>query len=446
MSHKIKTISIADLIVNPENYRFDSVASQKEAIDVMIENQNDKIYNIAKNIAENGLNPSERVIVSPSKTEDKKYIVLEGNRRIVALNLILNPDKIDGSAKASLKTKFKKLQDTYKKDIITDIECVVFDDPAEAEKWIKLKHTGENDGVGIVTWNAQQSARFREKVENESSLALEVIKLLKSSQEVSEDIKSRLANIKTSNLDRLLEDPDVQNLLGINVTNNIIQSDTSKEEVVKGLTQIVKDVLDPKFTVKNIYTKEDRENYIKNFSKASIPDKGIKEKKPWQTANIAVPPTKGSKAHSAYRRKLIPKNCVMSISNPKVNRIYRELQGIDATKFTNASAVLLRVFVELSCDSYIDAHKLRQNIQPGEAMKLKKKALVVVDHLVSNGWIKNPECKGIRTAVQNKDSLLGIDTMHAYIHNKNFSPIHKDLIITWDNIQVFMEKTWENIK
>lgn len=35
---KPKTINIVNLQVNTENYRFEPVASQKEAIDLMIEN------------------------------------------------------------------------------------------------------------------------------------------------------------------------------------------------------------------------------------------------------------------------------------------------------------------------------------------------------------------------------------------------------------------------
>jgi len=55
-------------------------------------------------------------------------------------------------------------------------------------------------------------------------------------------------------------------------------------------------------------------------------------------------------------------------------------------------------------------------------------------------------CKGIRVAINNKDDLLGIDTLHAYIHNPKFSPSAPNLIITWDNIQPFIERVWGNIK
>ncbi len=445
--YKIQQISLPDLIVNTENYRFESLASQKEAIDRMIENQGIKIYNLAKHIIENGLNPNKIIQVSPSNSDKKKFIVLEGNRRVIALKLLYHPDLIDESVEPGLKTKFKLLRETNKDKLTTKINCVVYDTPTEAEKWIKIEHTGENEGIGVVSWNKLQSDRFNEKVEGKSSAALKVVDLLQKSPQVSQDIRRQLHNLKLSNLSRLLDDPDVRHFLGIEIDNDILHSTIPKEEVIKGLSQVVEDLLEPSFTVKEIYRKEDREDYINRFKSSSKPNLKLKANKPWKIDQIsAVLSAKSSGSFPAYRRKLIAKSCVLSINNGKINRIYRELQALDVPKFTNSAAVLLRVFVELSCDSYLEKHRLKPKLNPGELLKLKKKILLVVDDLVAKGLIENPDCKGVRTAIQNKDSLLGVDTLHAYVHNKHFSPAHRELIITWDNIEVFMQKVWENIK
>ena len=55
-----------------------------------------------------------------------------------------------------------------------------------------------------------------------------------------------------------------------------------EQEVVKGLTQIAKDLLEPNFNVKKIYTKQDRRDYISKFPKASTPNTNAKAIKPWQ--------------------------------------------------------------------------------------------------------------------------------------------------------------------
>ena len=77
-----KTISIADLLVNITNPRFRPVDNQREAIDQMLNDQQDKLIRLAEDIINSGINPSELTIVTPEPSNPKKYIVQEGNRRV----------------------------------------------------------------------------------------------------------------------------------------------------------------------------------------------------------------------------------------------------------------------------------------------------------------------------------------------------------------------------
>lgn len=54
----IRTIKLTSLFVNTENYRFEPLSSQKEAIDKMIEDQGDKLYSLVDDIVTNGLSPA----------------------------------------------------------------------------------------------------------------------------------------------------------------------------------------------------------------------------------------------------------------------------------------------------------------------------------------------------------------------------------------------------
>lgn len=443
---KTEKIKLTDLHINTENYRFEPVASQKEAIDKMVEDQGEKLLNLGEHVVINGLNPNDKIQVVVSQHDNTKYNVLEGNRRTVSLKLLNNPDLIDGIRHTSLKNKFKKLHDDNKYLIIEEVECTVYDSPSEAEKWIKLKHTGQFNGIGTVTWNAQQVDRFEEKIEGKSSIVLQAIKMLEKSGDVPKEVKSNLPNLKSSNLERLISDPKVRTFLGVEINNGIIQSEVEEKEVVKGLTQMVKQLLDPKFKVSEIYTKEDREDFIKKFPQESKPNIGNKAEKPWQFNSYSNPTPKPTtklkpKPNPKDRDILIPKNCIMKIKNPKVNAIYHELQKLKISKFTNATAVSFRVFIELSLDCYIEENKLTTANN-----KLITKVNEVANHLETNKLAAKHICKGIRNSASNKNDLLGIETWHAYVHNANFSPTSSNLTITWDNIQPFIEKVWENIK
>ena len=445
MAANNKTIDLVDLEVNTENYRFEPMASQKEAIDRMIENQGEKLYNLAKDIITYGLSPIEMVLVAPTSKDKTKFNVLEGNRRVIALKLTSNPDLIEDPARSTLKTKFRKLHEDNRNKLVKKIDCIVCDTPTEADKWIKLKHAGESDGVGTVSWNAQQIARFEEKVENKSSLALQVIKLLQNSPDVSPQIKAKLNSLSTTNVDRLVSDPDVRNILGFDVTNGVIQSSVSEKEVIKGLIQVAQDLLDPSFTVKKIYTKENRADYIKHFNSNSKPDLTAKATKPWSVSSTTTPqPTTASKPYPAYRRVLIPKKCVIKIKNPKVNKRYHEFQKLNVDNFTNATAVMFRVFVESSVDCYLKEHNIPTKDKMGFYLKLKDKTSKVIDDLEGKKLIEKEECKGIRSEVNDKDGILGLDTLHAYVHNPNFSPHPRNLTTAWDNIEPFMKAVLKN--
>lgn len=63
----IRMIKLTSLFVNTENYRFEPLSSQKEAIDKMIEDQGDKLYSLVDDIVTNGLSPVD-LIIHPTKT------------------------------------------------------------------------------------------------------------------------------------------------------------------------------------------------------------------------------------------------------------------------------------------------------------------------------------------------------------------------------------------
>ncbi len=446
-----ENIKLGNLLINTENYRFEIATGQKEAIDSMIENQNDKLHSLVLDILVNGLSPVDLIQVTQSKEDKTKYIVLEGNRRITALKLLDNPNLIDNPKYLSLKKKFKKTHEENKTKIPKILDCTVFKTPAEADKWIKRKHAGQLDGVGTVDWNSQQIQRFEEKVEGKSSIALQAINLLKSHSSVPQSIKDNLLKLPITNFDRLLSDPDVREFLCLDNNNGVLQSDIDEIEVVKGLTQVAKDLLKPSFTVNDIYYKKDREIYINKFPKDKIPSISKKASKPW-TLTKTSNPTSGTnypkaKPNPKDRNRLIPKTCSLKISNAKVNSIYHELQSIDIAKFTNAVAVLYRVFIELSVDTYIEEHGLVQTPSAAKSgVDFQQKINVVANHMDNKKFADAAICKGIKAAIKDKNDILGIDTWHAYVHNNRFAPKANNLSITWDNMQEFVIILWNNIK
>lgn len=448
-------IPLANLTVSNDNPRFDITANQKDAIKKMLLEQGEKVYRLAKDILEFGMNPTDIPIVTPNKEVANTYKVMEGNRRIIALKLLETPDLINIGKNPelnSLHRRFSKLNKDFALDPIKYIQCVVFDEPHEAIRWISLKHTGENEGIGTVGWDSQAIGRFNDRVVGKPNVALQIIEFLRNENKYPQTLKLQLSKIPSSSLDRLVRDSAIQEMIGISVDNGKVISDLHKDEVVKGLTKITSDLITKKIKVKDIYHKSDREKYLQKFSAADIPNKTRKAKFNWElvapSVSHGVITPKGSAqsnivAPSTARKTLIPRDCILNVKHTRLKDIYTELRTIVVDDFKNATAVLFRVFVELSIDEYI-----RSNPIPtlkGDA-KLHQKVTAVSNHLENvKKVMKAPELKGIRTSVSDPHKVLSINTFNAYVHNNNFGPSGDDLKITWNNIQLFMVRVWENI-
>jgi hypothetical protein len=195
-------IKITDIYLDQENPRFPPVNSQREAIDVMLADQGDKIVTLALDIYQYGLNPSVRPILFK---EEDRLVDGDGNRRLTALKILETPSLADGFPKIR-----KKIEAILKRpgEVPTEVACVIFSDRAAARHWISVNHGGEQEGRGQINWNAEQKARFERK----PSIGLEALDLLTHKGLITEADKEQ---VNKSTLDRLLNYKEVKSALSI---------------------------------------------------------------------------------------------------------------------------------------------------------------------------------------------------------------------------------------
>ena len=456
---KYKSISISNLIINPDNDRFESVENEKQAIDIMLTKLGDKIYYIAIHILENGLSPKP-FYVMPSKKSNKKFLVKEGNRRTTALKLMANPKLIDSKKHASLKNRFFKLHERFMETPIRKIMCYIYDDVEEADKWVRLEHTGEQNGVGIVEWKPEQVQRFDIKHGKNKSVEIQAIDFIRTSPFVQEEVKRASENIKLTNFARLLGDKSVREILGLKYINSKLSSNLEEEEIAKALGQIILDLSDKDFKVSSIYNAKQRKDYIQGLGE-KLPDKNKTIGEVWRLDNPLeqIPnleeedntaKNEGSDLHSkghlkksipTQRKTLIPNNCIIRISNPKANKIYDELKKIDVRSLVNCAAVTLRVFLELSVDTFIEKKGL---LKEGEisasnsSRSLYQKVNDASQYLYKEKIADETILKAVKLLTKERNSIWGVDTMNAYVHSKKLSHVPIDIQTTLYNIQDFM--------
>jgi hypothetical protein len=372
--HVTKKIKVTNLILNVANPRFETVNNQRDALETMVIEVGNKLLVLAEDIVRNGVNPSE-LVISVQENKDN-YKVLEGNRRIAALKLLSTPEMFKDKHK-SFTNKLSKIAKNWNKSSLKELQCVVFADVDDANKWIELKHTGENKGRGVVPWDAQQTARFNSIMEKKESVGLQVIDFLKGC--CGQEVDKLLKKVSITNLERLLTDRNVQTVLGVQLNNGVLVTTLLRDEVKKGLLKIVNDIASKKVKVKNIYTKDDRKKYIETFRPgADIPDTKKQAENAWQISSVGQEkPTTSKKtkriALSTDRYTLIPRNCIIQIKEAKVNKIYSELKDISVDEFANAVSVLFRVFLELSIDTFDDKHNFSRRDKKGKLISLRER-------------------------------------------------------------------------
>ena len=116
---EIARIPISNLLVDTNNPRLADIQSnQTETIRAIASQQKSKLLTLANDIIEYGMDPSTLPVVTPLEQDSEHYVVYEGNRRIVALKILENPDIVQGAIDNKLFETFVELNKEYQKEPI----------------------------------------------------------------------------------------------------------------------------------------------------------------------------------------------------------------------------------------------------------------------------------------------------------------------------------------
>lgn len=450
-----KLIPVAQLLLDTQNPRLPEIQeSQHDAIKSMLRVQGDRILFMAQHLVENGPSRTNLLIATPSEDEDEPdaFTVLDGNRRVTALKLLESPSLGEGVLGSSSMRKIRKLAMQFDEHPITELRCVVYANRDEADPWIELIHRGAAGGAGLVEWDGQVAARFDAR-KGHKPIALQVLDYVKEKARLSDSTRQLINDGKfpITTLARLIGTPYVRKKLGINREDGQIVTQYPEVEVLKGLTRVIEDLGSGNWTVSRLKNQDQRIDYINGFDKSDLPDVAMVLPQPYHLGEQPKSTTGGeSGADEGTRRpsiprkrsSLIPKDCRLAISHHRVNKIYTELKKLNLDEFPNAGAVMFRVFVELSLDSYLE-HKAGWPEQQIHGSHLAQKLSAVAKHLEDKGVMTTNELAPVKRAAGGQTLLAAsIKTMHGYVHNRHFTPVPIDLKIAWDELQLFIEKMW----
>jgi hypothetical protein len=437
---ELRAIRPVDLLIDAENPRLTQPnVGQKEAMRALAGLQGKKLATLARDILEHGLNPADLPIVMPYGDDLGRYVVLEGNRRLVGLKAMENPEGFVGAVDASVLKELRRLTKEYQEEPIEQVECLVVKDREAARHWIELRHTGQNDGAGILPWASDDANRFRARGGN-LEIQSQALNFLENRGDLTTE---KRRDVPATSFKRLLESPDVRQKCGIELKDGKMLLLADEKKVAKALLYIANDLASGKTGTRKIYTKELRKKYADDLPADVVvtPTRGSGEGVEVGTKPTAPKPKKAKKHRRLKPRDvLIPTDCVLTVTDARIRDIENELRLLSIEMYPNAVAVLLRVFLELSVDAYMHKKPLAGVV---ERSTLGEKLKAVADDLVARAKLSDQQAKTIRSAAA-KDSFLtpSLTLINQYVHNFNQFPSPSDIRAHWNSLQPFMVAIW----
>jgi thermostable 8-oxoguanine DNA glycosylase len=151
---KIENKLLKELHFDPQNPRFSryfgsTVQPEVDIIERMVKNEN--VQELMGSIGEQGYFVGEPLLVA--KDGKNRYIVVEGNRRLAALKLLIG-ELVDKELPS-----ITRLRETSKIPPAQDVPCIVFKERSEILRYLGYRHI-----TGAKRWDSLSKARYLEEL------------------------------------------------------------------------------------------------------------------------------------------------------------------------------------------------------------------------------------------------------------------------------------------
>jgi len=391
------TIPYASLGLDESNPRLEKQSGQLVAISAMIKQQGEKIVNLAADITEHGLSAAERFMaIKPEEVGESPYIALDGNRRLVALNLLHDPALASGVMRGRLYTRLCRLADTFAEAPIEEVEIALFESREQAALWVARRHSANMNGVGQDGWEALDKQRF-DAWRGYESREWQILETVRLRGTLSQQDITDLPKLPITTLKRLIADRYIKTQLGLEYHNGRVRSTIPGADIIPPLQRMVLDLLHKRVDVTHLPVSEDRRIYFDSLEETAV-FRGVPlpaptaeelalEEEPAAAPVAAVTiPAPAEKRKPRLVRVKAPKTVILpsgqlGTAPAPVQALYYELQRVDADACPLAGALLLSTLLTVSLDHYLGSQAVQTALVPPSSAPITK-LLAVVRHVM----------------------------------------------------------------
>jgi hypothetical protein len=454
---KERVESVTSLLLDDQNPRIPEITpdlSQRDIAEQLV--LHDDVYGLAKSIVEKGYYPTEVLI---AVKEEDELVVIEGNRRLAALKLLISPEL----APAQYEDRFRLLRAKVPLESIKRVRVTFAPSRELAAPLIIERHTH----IAIKQWKPAQQAKYLaslvgpglsiadvaeqfgiDKGDLEKNLRAHTMYQIACTLPLDAETLERVRNPRTFNLsalERLVENSDAADFLGVQFEEGgKFSGHIAQKEFIKGYRRIVKDIANNDENTRTLNNARDITKYLKRFGK----DKPDLSKSGKFTSEELLGKQQAAEPRRPIPRKqtgprpnpsLVPRNFKCMLQNARINEILKELRNLRVADYENATAVMFRIFAELVIGFHLDTTKkirpllvkARKDGKPNDWTPPLRHMLQLL--------LTDPEIelstsarKSLNRAVSNDLHPLSLDSLDQFVHNRYEAPGEKELRRFWD--------------
>lgn len=458
-------LAVTELKLDPRNPRVPQsqrdTDDQRALIALYIEKY--AVQNLVKSIAKGGYFPDGSVIVWQKDKENK--FVLEGNRRVAALKLILTPE----IAPDEYQAKLRKLTVMVNKNLLREVQAVMAPSRELAAPIIIEKHTG----TSVMPWSTLMQASYLkelvEAAENAQSVADELglpltelqrylrmdkMYALALSLKLPEDVLTALVDkevFPVTTLERLYNTPQIRKV--IHLEDNF-EDITDQETFENVYSQIIIDICRKDIDSRKVNEQDDRERYAKQLRdkapSVSKPKKAavssyINKPKEGLVDKVQTQPTK--RKRSIPRSKgIVPTFFAYKLQKgASLRKICDELKKVSVDNFPNTSAISYRIFLEKAIKMFLKIHEIKDIPAATPPTKVMDGRIAVSDAQLGDllnflidknvSLIPDKSVKRTVNLFRNGSGTVSLATLNTIIHNEEATIYGDDVRKFWPSLE-----------
>lgn len=410
------------------------------------ESEKKHFFDLLKSIAIEYI-PADPVIIW--KDEDsQKFYVAEGNRRVLALKLLNDPNKAPKSIRAHVRNLVKDRQPV---DKIKVNVAPSFDD---AEWYINQRNS-----VSTLQrpWSRIQQQRWIETLYNKYGNNIDLL-LLKSSLSQGE-LETAIRNLR---LIDLIKSPEVKNVLSeqqykeatsykfpVTIIERFFSNKVVKEKwgvefdglevrlknrngFLVAYAELIKNIVDknPDISIdtRTITTNlEDILNKLPEVDTSVFDSCIVGRKYENHLDNSQNEFEEDKKEKDKYimkgdpnRSKLILPIYEIHTSDYRLQGVFNELKKLSVNAYKNAVAASIRIFLDLAVLNWLQTENLVDELESKKKRNLNEITLNNrLEFLAEKLKNRNKTCSSIIVKLMNKENEFSLDVLNGYQHSKN---------------------------